>query len=142
MEATPDLTLFAYSASATDFTLSRQRKTYHTKCALRAIMVDGSLHLRRSAFGGRPNKFLFWCLRQRKCDRIWREAGHNHSMRIRTVEKSSTCEGDILHHDDFRRPHLQRKRNCTVATYARGADSLLSPLQCRNYLLSDALLPE
>ena len=26
---------------------------------------------------------------------IWREAGHNYSMRIRTVEESSTCEGDI-----------------------------------------------
>ena len=26
---------------------------------------------------------------------IWREAGHHYSMRIRAVEESSTCEGDI-----------------------------------------------
>ena len=26
---------------------------------------------------------------------IWREADHHYSMRIRTVEESSTCEGDI-----------------------------------------------
>ena len=26
---------------------------------------------------------------------IWREADHHYSMRIRTMEESSTCEGDI-----------------------------------------------
>lgn len=26
---------------------------------------------------------------------IWREAGYHYSMRIRAVEESSTCEGDI-----------------------------------------------
>ena len=26
---------------------------------------------------------------------IWREAGHHYTMRIRAVEESSTCEGDI-----------------------------------------------